>query len=941
MSKNIKNDRSDSYIFNFSGTSNEDAYYIAQILFSTDEYMLDWDVKEKGYYLVLVNVKYNAETRIPCEPNFLFSDVALLVPCNRRSEKNFNKALEMIEEVAKEGITIMENDKNMLRQMGVNDNEIVDMINKIRNAMEDEKKIEEEKKKDKGGDSMRTMLDVKEESEERAKKNNEVHLSDIAGLKEVKEEVMEVVDAFRNKEKYERFGIKTNLNILLSGSPGCVDKDTEYFNGTKWVRINEYKEGDRVLIYDENGKARLELPQRYIKEPCEEMTLITNASGSINQCLSDDHRVMYTTSKTMKPHFIRFDEFKKQYQQNVNGFNGFILSAFEYEGKGIELSDEEIRVQIMTMADATFTPNDTNYCTLRLKKERKIERAKELLDKANIEYGVHLDEKNNFTVIHYYAPRKEKAFGDFWYDCNKHQFEVILDECLKWDGNEYKNRKQFNTTVKENADFIQFVSSALGKRSVVHKQDRRGREKETNGKTYQIKSIEYTVQLTNQNKLGLIAKKDRPRLNFTNYKTEDGFKYCFTVETGMLILRRNGRIFVTGNCGKTMLGKAIATECGANFYYECGSNFMNKYVGVGADKVRKLYEKARKNAPSVIFIDECECVMGKRSSDENSGKEQAQTLNQILVELDGMNTTDNVITICATNRPDLLDPAILRPGRLSRKIEVPVLDIEGRRELIKLYAETKPLNEDVDLEELARMSSGMSGAELFNMINEGAILAVRNDQDDITMKNFKDAYEKITTGLKSQTKKLSEEEKRVTAVHELGHALCGVLLGSERKISKLSILPRNNNTLGFVLYQHDDVEDKYIYTREELENRIKISLSGKIAEKIVFNHYSSGCQSDLDNVSNIAYNMVTRYGMSNNLGSFNLDKDNLFLQEKIHAEMNEIVGKCYKEAKALLKANLDILNALVDYVIEKEEITGEEFEKIYNEALEKRNEVNN
>lgn len=614
MSKNIKNDRSDSYIFNFSGTSNEDAYYIAQILFSTDEYMLDWDVKEKGYYLVLVNVKYNVETRIPCEPNFLFSDVALLVPCNRRSEKNFNKALEMIEEVAKERITIMENDKNMLRQMGVNDNEIVDMINKIRNAMEDEKKIEEEKKKDKDGDSMRTMLDVKEESEERAKKNNEVHLSDIAGLKEVKEEVMEVVDAFRNKEKYERFGIKTNLNILLSGSPGC---------------------------------------------------------------------------------------------------------------------------------------------------------------------------------------------------------------------------------------------------------------------------------------------------------------------------------------GKTMLGKAIATECGANFYYECGSNFMNKYVGVGADKVRKLYEKARKNAPSVIFIDECECVMGKRSSDENSGKEQAQTLNQILVELDGMNTTDNVITICATNRPDLLDPAILRPGRLSRKIEVPVLDIEGRRELIKLYAETKPLNEDVDLEELARMSSGMSGAELFNMINEGAILAVRNDQDDITMKNFKDAYEKITTGLKSQTKKLSEEEKRVTAVHELGHALCGVLLGSERKISKLSILPRNNNTLGFVLYQHDDVEDKYIYTREELENRIKISLSGKIAEKIVFNHYSSGCQSDLDNVSNIAYNMVTRYGMSNNLGSFNLDKDNLFLQEKIHAEMNEIVGKCYKEAKALLKANLDILNALVDYVIEKEEITGEEFEKIYNEALEKRNEVNN
>ena len=407
-------------------------------------------------------------------------------------------------------------------------------------------------------------------------------------------------------------------------------------------------------------------------------------------------------------------------------------------------------------------------------------------------------------------------------------------------------------------------------------------------------------------------------------------------------IKMNLNILLSGSpgCGKTMLGKAIANECGATFYYECGSNFMNKYVGVGASKVRELYDNARKNAPSVIFIDECECVMGKRSSDENSGKEAAQTLNQILVELDGMNTTDDVITICATNRPDILDEAVLRAGRLSRKIEVPILDIEGRRELIKLYAETKPLNEDVDLEEIARMSSGMSGAELFNLINEAAIYAVRGDQDDITMKNFKDAYEKITTGLKSQTKRLSDKEKRVTAVHELSHALCGLLLGSERKISKLSILPRNNNTLGFVLYQHDDIEDKYIYTKEELENRIKVSLAGKIGEKIVFNHYSSGCQGDLDNVSNIAYNMVTRYGMSN-LGSSNMDKDNLFLQEKIHEEMNAIVGKCYKECKALLKDNLDILNSLVDYVIQEEEITGEEFEKVYNDALERRKEINN
>ena len=568
----------------------------------------EWDMEEEqtGYYAMMVNCKYDKITGKPYDANMLFSDLKLLVACGRRSQKNYELSMEKFSETVYTSIEIMEKDRELMRTLGATDDEIDNIIKKIREEYENEKMEKEDNKI-----PMLRAETLEKKDKEEEKNDNKVYLKDIAGLKEVKEEVMEIVDAFKNKEKYEKFGIKMNLNILLSGSPGC---------------------------------------------------------------------------------------------------------------------------------------------------------------------------------------------------------------------------------------------------------------------------------------------------------------------------------------GKTMLGKAIANECGATFYYECGSNFMNKYVGVGASKVRELYDNARKNAPSVIFIDECECVMGKRSSDENSGKEAAQTLNQILVELDGMNTTDDVITICATNRPDILDEAVLRAGRLSRKIEVPVLDIEGRRELIKLYAEPKPLNEDVDLEEIARMSSGMSGAELFNLINEAAIYAVRGDQDDITMKNFKDAYEKITTGLKSQTKRLSDKEKRVTAVHELSHALCGLLLGSERKISKLSILPRNNNTLGFVLYQHDDIEDKYIYTKEELENRIKVSLAGKIGEKIVFNHYSSGCQGDLDNVSNIAYNMVTRYGMSN-LGSFNMDKDNLFLQEKIHEEMNAIVGKCYKECKALLKDNLDILNSLVDYVIQEEEITGEEFEKVYNEALEKRKEI--
>ena len=610
MADNKKYDRSETFIYTWRISNDKKEYYATQLIFCNKTMLKEWEMEDEptGYYAMLVNCKYDKITGKPYDTNMLFSDLKLLVACGRRSQKNYELSMEKFSETVYTSIEIMEKDRELMRTLGATDDEIDNIIKKIREEYENEKMEKEDNKI-----PMLRAKPLEKKDKEEEKNDNKVYLKDIAGLKEVKEEVMEIVDAFRNKEKYEKFGIKMNLNILLSGSPGC---------------------------------------------------------------------------------------------------------------------------------------------------------------------------------------------------------------------------------------------------------------------------------------------------------------------------------------GKTMLGKAIANECGATFYYECGSNFMNKYVGVGASKVRELYDNARKNAPSVIFIDECECVMGKRSSDENSGKEAAQTLNQILVELDGMNTTDDVITICATNRPDILDEAVLRAGRLSRKIEVPVLDIEGRRELIKLYAEPKPLNEDVDLEEIARMSSGMSGAELFNLINEAAIYAVRGDQDDITMKNFKDAYEKITTGLKSQTKRLSDKEKRVTAVHELSHALCGLLLGSERKISKLSILPRNNNTLGFVLYQHDDIEDKYIYTKEELENRIKVSLAGKIGEKIVFNHYSSGCQGDLDNVSNIAYNMVTRYGMSN-LGSFNMDKDNLFLQEKIHEEMNAIVGKCYKECKALLKDNLDILNSLVDYVIQEEEITGEEFEKVYNDALEKRKEINN
>ena len=379
--------------------------------------------------------------------------------------------------------------------------------------------------------------------------------------------------------------------------------------------------------------------------------------------------------------------------------------------------------------------------------------------------------------------------------------------------------------------------------------------------------------------------------------------------------------------GKTMFAKAIANECGINFIQTSGSEFVEKYAGMGAKKVRELYEDARKKAPCIVFIDEAECVLRRRTDDSNS-REQGQTLNQFLVELDGMNTEDNIITICATNRIDMMDEAILRPGRLTRHITIPPLDIEGRRELLKIYAEPKPLADDVDLERIARMTSGFVGAELDNLINEACIFAVRGDQEVVTMKNFEDAYEKVSTGLKSETKRLNEKEKRITAVHEMGHALVSYLLENQH-ISKISVLPRNNDTLGFVLYENNEEIDSYMQSKENLENKIKSILAGKVAEKVVFNHYTSGCSNDLEKVRMIAENMVTKYGMST-LGSFAIDST-ICPQEKIFEEINNIVGKCYKETKGLIKENLDLLNKLADFLYEHEEITGEQFNVIVNE----------
>ena len=755
--------------------------------------------------------------------------------------------------------------------------------------------------------------------------NTNVSFDDIAGMDAEKEEILEICDAFKNREKYEKMGVKTNLNIGLFGNPGCVDKDTEFFNGTKWVKISEYKEGDKVLIYDNDGTARLEFPQRYIKEECEEMTLITNASGSINQCLSDEHRVMYTTHKDPTPRFIQFKDFEKQYKSNKGGFGGLMTTAFNYEGKGIELSDEEIRVMVMTMADGHLTSNNTNYCTLRLSKNRKIERAKELLRNANLEFKVNIDEKNDFTIIHYYAPRKEKVFGDFWYECNKHQLEVILEECLKWDGHSGRNRDRFSTTIKENADFIQFVSTALGKRSTISTLDRRGTVKITDGKEYTRHSIEYTVILTNQNKLGLMAKKDRPRMNFTKYKTIDGLKYCFTVSTGMLVLRRNSRIFVTGNCGKTLMAKALATELDVNFFSVESNAMANKYVGMAAKNIREAFEEARKYAPSIIFWDECDGLLGKRTAETDGGNgERNSGVNQFLTELDGFRTTDDVIVIIASNFESSIDDAVLRPGRISKKINISDPDYSTRLGILKINAKNKPMADDVDLEKLARNMSGANSATVANVINTAGLLAVRRGYEEIHQQELLDAFEREFAGLESKTKRLNADEVKIVSTHESGHAMINYILGGQ-KIQKISIIPRTSSTLGFVLSANEEEDDKFLSTKEEMENRIVGLLGGRASEELVFGKVTGGCSNDLMKATRIAESMVCQLGMNDNFGLMSINPNDVFMRGQVLKEVKIILDDCYKKAMRVLAENRDKLDKLSAILIEKESMDYDDF----------------
>ena len=397
--------------------------------------------------------------------------------------------------------------------------------------------------------------------------------------------------------------------------------------------------------------------------------------------------------------------------------------------------------------------------------------------------------------------------------------------------------------------------------------------------------------------------------------------------------------------GKTLLAKAVAGEAGVPFFSISGSEFVEMFVGVGASRVRDLFEQAKKNAPSIIFIDEIDAVGRQRGAGLGGGHdEREQTLNQLLVEMDGFGTNEGVIVLAATNRPDVLDKALLRPGRFDRQIVVSAPDVKAREQILEVHARKKKLAEDVDLKTVAKNTSGFAGADLENILNEAALLAARRNLDCIGMKEIEDAMVKVTMGPEKKTRVRSEKENKLVAYHEAGHAVVSRYLPTQDKVHQISIVPRGMAG-GYTMYR--PTEDKNFMSKTEMEENIVSLLGGRVAEALILNDISTGASNDIERASQIARNMVTKYGMSEKVGTvmFGGGEGEVFLgrdfaQTKdyseetaalIDEEVKRIVQTAYEKAVKILTEHVDKLHAVAGVLMEKEKIEGEEFDNIFKE----------
>jgi len=395
--------------------------------------------------------------------------------------------------------------------------------------------------------------------------------------------------------------------------------------------------------------------------------------------------------------------------------------------------------------------------------------------------------------------------------------------------------------------------------------------------------------------------------------------------------------------GKTLLSRAVAGEAGVPFFSISGSEFVEMFVGVGASRVRDLFDQAKRNAPCIVFVDEIDAVGRQRGAGlGGSHDEREQTLNQILVEMDGFDTNTNVIVVAATNRPDVLDPALLRPGRFDRQVVLPQPDIMGRRAILEVHAKGKPLDKSVVLNTLAKQTPGFSGADLANLINEAAILAARRNKKTIGMDEMQEAIDRVIAGPERRSRIISEREKLVTAYHEGGHAVVGRFLKNHDPVHKISIIARGMMG-GYTRYL--PTEDRYLWTKSQFEDRLAATLGGHASEKIVFGEMSTGAENDIEVATNIARKMVKEYGMSDRLGPVALGhkEELVFLgreigeqknysekvAEAIDEEIRRLIDQAYLEAERILREKRDVLDRLANVLVQEETIEGERLERVF------------
>ena len=396
--------------------------------------------------------------------------------------------------------------------------------------------------------------------------------------------------------------------------------------------------------------------------------------------------------------------------------------------------------------------------------------------------------------------------------------------------------------------------------------------------------------------------------------------------------------------GKTLLAKAIAGEAGVPFFSISGSDFVEMFVGVGASRVRDLFEEAKKNAPCIVFIDEIDAVARRRGTGMGGGHdEREQTLNQLLVEMDGFGVNEGIIVMAATNRVDILDPAIMRPGRFDRKVHVGRPDIGGREEILKVHAKNKPLGDDVDLQQIAQTTAGFTGADLENLLNEAAIVAAREDRAYIVQADIRRSFVKVGIGAEKKSRIISDKEKKITAYHESGHAILFHVLPDVGPVYSVSIIPTGAGAAGYTMPLPE--KDEMFNARGRMLQEITVDLGGRVAEELIFDDITTGASQDIKQATALARAMVTKFGMSEDIGLINYanEDDEVFIgrdlahtrgygedvASKIDAEIKRIIDECHEEAKKIISAHKDVLDACVELLLEKEKITREEFEALF------------